>query len=455
MAASIDLSIFKDYDVRGTYPTQMNGDVIRATAHAIVRKFHPKTVAICRDMRLSGEELRNAFVETFTSLGINVYDAGLVGTEMQYFIAGTKDYDLVIMISASHNPPEFNGFKMVMKGPVAVSGDSGMYAVRDLIKEGPLPEASQKGTVTMINVWEEWKKKLLTLVDVSTFKKLKVVIDAGNGMGGVIADYMLKGTAIEVIPLFFEPDGHFPNHVPNPLIPANNEALKAKVLETHADLGVTFDGDADRMFLMDDKGRLLPGTITTALLSRYILKNHPGETIIYNAICGRIVPKVIETSGGKGLRFRVGHSPIKQKMRELNAVFAGEHSGHYYHRDFFFAESGIGTAMMIFALLSGENKKLSAFNDEFAIYPASGEINFVISDIPGAVTALKTGFPDATSIDEIDGISVWYPTFWFNVRASKTEPLLRLNVEADNDAILADITATLTKKIEALGGKKK
>lgn len=455
MTSQIDLSIFKDYDVRGTYPNQMNAEVIRATTYAIVRKFHPTSVAICRDMRLSGEELRNAFVETFTSLGVNVYDAGLVGTEMQYYIAGTRDYDLVIMISASHNPPEYNGFKMVMKGPVAVSGDSGMYEVRDLIKEGPLPKAQKEGTVTMIDIWDQWKKKLLSLVDVSTFKKMNVVIDAGNGMAGKIAEYMLGGTNISVTPLFFEPDGRFPNHVPNPLIPANNEALKAKILEIRADLGVTFDGDADRMFLVDDKGRFVPGTITTALLARYILKNHPGETVLYNAICGRIVPKVIEEYGGKPIRVRVGHSPIKLKMRETNAIFAGEHSGHYYHRDFFFAETGIGTAMMIFSLLSQEGKKLSELYDELNVYPPSGEINFIMSDIPAAVKAIKDGFSDAASKDEIDGITVWYPTYWFNVRASKTEPLIRLNVEADNDMLLKEKTDMLISKMESLGGKKK
>lgn len=455
MAVPIDLSIFKDYDVRGVYPTQINGEVIKAVAHAIVRQFNPKTVAICRDMRLSGDEIRNAFVEVFTSLGIDVADAGLVGTEFQYYIAGTKDYDLVIMISASHNPPEYNGIKLVQKGPVAVSGESGLYAVRDLIKEGPLPPTERKGTVAMIDVWNEWKTKIWSLIDVSALKPLTVVADAGNGMAGKIIPYALEGTAVKVTPLFFELDGHFPNHVPNPLIPQNNKTLEAKLLELHADVGITFDGDADRMFLVDDKGRLISGTITAALLSRYILKKHPGETILYNAICGRIVPKVIEQYKGKAIRVRVGHSPIKQKMLETNAIFAGEHSGHYYHRDFFRAESGIGTAMMIFALLSEETKKLSELVDEMDIYPASGEINFVISDIPKAVEAIKNGFPDATSIDELDGISVWYPTYWFNVRASKTEPLMRLNVEADTKELLDGKVTELVAKIEGLGGKRK
>lgn len=452
---AFDLSIFKDYDVRGTYPNQINGQVAGAIAHAIVRKFSPKTIAICRDMRLSGQELFDGFSSVFTSLGIDVYDAGLVGTEMQYFIAGTKPYDLVIMISASHNPPEYNGFKLVKRGPIAVTSDSGLYEIRDLLKEGPLPKSSSPGKIIPIDVMDEWKAKVLSLIDKSSLKPLSVVVDAGNGMAGKLVTKVFSGLPMKVTPLFFDLDGSFPNHVPNPLIDANNKALIAKILEMHAAIGLTFDGDADRMFLVDDKGRIVSGTITTALLARYILKKHPGELILYNAICGRVVPKVVAEAGGRSKRVRVGHSYIKTYMRETGAIFAGEHSGHYYHRDFFMAESGVLTALMVLSLVSQENKKLSQMVDELNIYPASGEINFVINDIPKAVESIKTGFPDATSIDELDGISVWYKNYWFNVRASKTEPLLRLNVEADNKQILAAKTQELINKIESLGGKRK
>ena len=445
------LSIFKDYDVRGTYPNQINGAIASEIAHAIVRKFQPKTVAICRDMRLSGEEIRNGFVEVFTSLGINVYDAGVVGTEMQYYIAGTKDYDLVIMISASHNPPEYNGFKMVKKGPIAVTSDSGMYEVRDLIAEGALPPAATQGVVTMIDVWDEWKKKVLSLVDVTTFKKMKIVADAGNGMAGKIVPAIFETLPFELVPLYFELDGHFPNHTPNPLIPKNNEMLQKTILEQHADLGLTFDGDADRMFLVDDKGRMVSGTITTALLARYILKKNPGETILYNAICGRIVPKIITEYGGKPQRVRVGHSYIKTYMKETGAIFAGEHSGHYYNRDFYRAESGVLTALMVLSLLSTETKKLSEFVDELDIYPASGEINFTTDAIPAIIESIRTGFADAASKDELDGMSVWYPTYWFNVRASKTEPVIRLNVEADTKEILEAKTHELMDFMKSMG----
>lgn len=452
---NIDLSIFKDYDVRGTYPKQINGDSAKTIAYAIVRRFSPKSVGICRDMRLSGQELRDGFVSVFTDLGVDVYDAGLVGTEMQYYIAGTKPYDLVLMISASHNPPEYNGFKLVKKGPVAITSESGLYEIRDLIVQGPLPAAPVKGKVTMIDVMDEWKQKVQSLVDLSTFKPLKVVVDAGNGMAGKLVPKGFEGLPFQLIPLFMELNGAFPNHVPNPLIESNNKALIETVVKENASVGLTFDGDADRMFLIDDKGRFVSGTITTAILSRYLLKKYPGELILYNAICGRIVPETITKFGGKFKRVRVGHSYIKTYMRETNAIFCGEHSGHYFWRNFYTAESGVLTALMILALLSTQDKKLSTYVDEFDKYPSSGEINFIVSDIPTVINAIKTGFSDAQSIDELDGISVWYKDYWFNVRASKTEPLLRLNVEADTKDILDTQIKQLVTKIESLGGKRK
>ena len=274
-------------------------------------------------------------------------------------------------------------------------------------------------------------------------------------MAGKLAPALYTGLPIQLTTLFMDLDGSFPNHVPNPLIPENNTALIQKVLETKADVGLTFDGDADRMFLVDDTGRFISGTVTTAMLARYYLKQYPGATILYNAICGRIVPQTIEKYGGKSKRVRVGYSYIKAAMKETNAVFCGEHSGHYFHKGYFNSETGVGTALMVMSLLSLENKKLSEIVDELNVYPASGEINFVIADIPAATQAIKTGFPDATSVDELDGISVWYKEYWFNVRASKTEPLLRLNVEADNKEILEAKTKELVAKIESLGGKRK
>lgn len=270
----IDTSIFKDYDIRGTYPNQINGAVVRALAQAIVQKFQPKSVAIGRDMRLSGPELSEAMIDVFSSLGVTVYDAGLIGTEIAYFIAGTKPYDLVLMLSASHNPSEYNGLKIVKRGPIAVTSDSGLGDIRNLLSESPLTKVQTKGEVAEINVLGEWKAKIQSLIDVSSLKPLKVVVDAGNGMAGKLLPKGFEGLPFAVIPLFFDLDGRFPNHVPNPLIESNNKTLIETVLKENADIGLTFDGDADRLFLIDDKGRFVSGTITTAILSQYILEKH-------------------------------------------------------------------------------------------------------------------------------------------------------------------------------------
>jgi phosphomannomutase len=451
----MDLSIFKDYDIRGVYPRQINGDVAVAIAHGIVRKFEPKSVVIGRDMRLSGLEIKDALSKTFSSLGIDVYDMGLVGTEMMSFVAGAYPYDLVIQISASHNPPEYNGMKMTRIGALPVSADTGLRDIRNFIADGPLPNTEKHGKVTTIDVYSAWKEKILSLVDVTTIKQMTVVVDAGNGMAGKLAPVLYAGLPIQLTPLFMELDGSFPNHVPNPLIESNNTTLIETVLAKRADIGLTFDGDADRMFLIDDKGRFISGTVTAAMLARYYLKQFPGSMILYNAICGRIVPQTIQKYGGKSQRVRVGYSYIKAAMKETNAVFCGEHSGHYFHRDFYNSETGVGTALMVMSLISQDGRKLSDIVDELNIYPASGEINFAVSDIPSVTHAIKTGFPDAQSIDELDGVSVWYKDYWFNVRASKTEPLLRLNVEADTKELLDAKTKELVTKIESLGGRRK
>jgi phosphomannomutase len=451
----MDLSIFKDYDIRGIYPTQINGDVAVSIAHGIVRTFQPKSVVIGRDMRLSGPEIQDALTKTFSDLGVDVYDMGLVGTEMMSFVAGAYPYDLVIQISASHNPPEYNGMKMTRVGAVPVSADTGLRDIHDFIADGLLPKAAKPGKITAIDVYADWKAKLLSMVEVGTIKPLNVVVDAGNGMAGKLAPALYAGLPIQLTTLFMDLDGSFPNHVPNPLIESNNKTLIEAVVTKNADIGLTFDGDADRMFLIDDKGRFVSGTVTAAMLARYYLKQSPGSMILYNAICGRIVPQTIQKYGGKSQRVRVGYSYIKAAMKETNAIFCGEHSGHYFHRGFYNSETGVGTALMVMSLLSLEGRKLSEIVDELNIYPASGEINFVVADIPAAVGSIKAGFPDAESIDELDGVSVWYKTYWFNVRASKTEPLLRLNVEADTADILDTKTKELVAKIESLGGKRK
>ena len=449
---NIDLTIFKDYDIRGIYPTQLNGQVASAIGYAIVRKFHPKTVAICRDMRLSGEEIRDGLIGAFTACGIDVFDAGLTGTENAYFISGSMPYDMVIMISASHNPSQYNGLKIVLKGPVAVSGDSGLNDIKTLISEGPLPQAAKKGTVTQIDVIPKWQEKVLSLIDATKLKPLTIVVDAGNGMAGKLVPLIFEKLPFKIIPLYFDLDGKFPNHVPNPLVETNNKDLIAKMHEVHADMGLTFDGDADRVFFVDDTYRFVSGTLVTALLARHALELHPGEYVLYSAVCGRIVPQIIEKYKGKYERVRVGHSFMKNYMRKYHAIFAGEHSGHYYHRDYFNSESGVLTALMVLSLISVDGRRFSKLVDEVDLYPESGEINFTVQDIPSVVDAIKRQYQDAQSVDELDGLSVWYKTYWFNVRASKTEPLLRLNVEADTEEILKEKTGELVDLIKKRGG---
>lgn len=452
---TVDLSIFKDYDIRGVYPTQINGEIFAAIAHGIVKKFSPKSVAIGRDMRLSGEELKNALANEFVSLGIDVYDMGLVGTEMMSFVAGSKQYDLVIMISASHNPPEYNGMKMTRKGAIPVSSDTGIYEIRDFLSQGKISKVHTPGTIHFIDVYKEWKEKLLSIVNTQAIKPLTIVCDGGNGMAGKLAPELYNELPITLKVLFPELDGSFPNHTPNPLIVENNRSLMQAVINTQADMGFAFDGDADRMFIIDDKGRFVSGTVTTAILARYYLQKAPGSTILYNAICGRIVPQTIEKYGGKSKRVRVGYSYIKAAMKDTNAIFCGEHSGHYFHRDYYNSESGVLTALMVMLLVSAQSKKLSELVDELDIYPSSGEINFTVSDIPKTVEAIRASHTDAESVDDLDGLSIWYKTYWINVRASKTEPLLRLNVEADSKDILIKQTEALVNQLTALGAKRK
>lgn len=452
---SFELSIFKDYDIRGTYPDQLNAEVVTAIAHAIVRKFHPASVAVCRDMRVSGSELRDALMTALATVGVNVFDAGLTGTEIAYFIAGTKPYDMVIMLSASHNPPQYNGLKIMQKGPVSINSDNGLFDVRDLIAQGPMPAVAARGTVTPIDIWPEWKQKVFSLVDRAAFKPLRVVADAGNGMAGKLIPMIFDGLPFQLTPLYFELDGTFPHHTPNPLIEENNKDLVAKMKEVAADVGLAFDGDADRVFFIDDTGRFVSGTVITALLARYFLKKNPGAFILYSAVCGRVVPETVSHAGGQSKRVRVGHSYMKNYMREYNAIFGGEHSGHYYHHDYFFSETGVGTALMVLELISVDGRKFSEIVNEFEKYPASGEINFTVPDTQSIMDKLQASHTDAASVDTLDGLSVWYAGWWFNVRASHTEPLLRLNVEANTKAVLDTQTQSLVTAIVSMGGKRK
>jgi phosphomannomutase len=357
------------------------------------------------------------------------------------------------MISASHNPPKYNGFKIVKRGAAGVSGETGIYALRDLVtSDATFADAATRGTVTEHDVLEDWVDHAMAIIDSGPMKPLKVVVDAGNGMAGKVIPVVAKKLPIQVTPMFFELDGTFPNHLANPLLEETHGPIIEEIKKQRADLGIMFDGDGDRMFLMDETGRFVAGTITTAMVATQMLAKEPGSAILYNAICGRVVPQQVEKLGGKAHRVRVGHTIIKEKMREHNAIFAGEHSGHYFFKKNFSADSGLIAALVVLELMSEKGKKLSELVHEFDIYPASGEINFNVEDKDAMMKSLEAHFKDAQSSDWLDGVSIWYPDWWANIRPSNTQPVLRLNVEADNQAILDQRTQEIIKYIESNGG---
>jgi len=456
----INPKIFKDYDIRAEMGTELDEDGVRRIARAFAALFQPKVVAVGHDMRLTGEMVGQAMMEEFSAMGVDVLNLGLISTDASYYAAGKLDTDYVVMITASHNPPRYNGMKITKRGGQSLDGESAIYPLRDKALSDeviePSPQAAQHpGKITVVeNVLAEFAQHALSLVDVSHIAPLKVLIDAGNGMAGAILPPVLEKMPIQVEKMYFELDGNFPNHLANPLIEEGQKQARAKLQAGGFDLGVLFDGDGDRMFLMDEQGRFIPGTITTAMVAKQILQQYPGETILYNAICGRVVPEVIAQNGGQGQRTRVGHSIIKKVMRETNAVFAGEHSGHYFFRDFFGADSGLVAMLYALEYISSQHKPVSAIVAEFDIYPQSGEMNFAVEDKDGMMAALEEQFKGQTkSIDHLDGVSIWFDTWWANLRPSNTQPVIRLNVEADTPEILDERVKELVAFIESRGGK--
>ncbi len=447
-------SIFKDYDIRAVVDEQLDLAGVKRIGQGLVELFKPSRIAVGYDMRNSSPEWKEALISGITTQGADVIDLGLIATDMTYFAAGTLDVDLAVMISASHNPPQFNGFKIVKRGAIGVSGNSGIYELRDLvISDHEFIPAAQSGLVTSQDILEDWVNHAISMVDVKQIKPLKVVIDAGNGMAGKIIPAIEDQLPIQVIPLYFELDGTFPNHLANPLLPETWDTIQETIAEEKADLGIMFDGDGDRMFLFDEQGNFISGTITTAMVAAQMLKKFPRSTILYNAICGRVVPETVANLGGKSQRVRVGHTLIKEDMRKYDGLFAGEHSGHYYFRDNFSADSGLIASLVVLELISQENKRMSELVTQFDLYPSSGEINFSVEDKAEMMKALETKFADAESSDWLDGVSIWYPTWWANIRPSNTQPVLRLNVEADNQQILQEKTAEIKSFILSHGGE--
>ncbi|MDX6503402.1 MAG: phosphomannomutase, partial [Gaiellaceae bacterium] len=398
---------------------------------AYVEEFEPARIAVGRDMRTMGESMQAALTRGAVDGGAEVLDIGLVGTEMLYFAVGSLELDGGICCTASHNPKEYTGMKVVRRGALPVGGDSGLAEVRDRALRGFEAPAKQ-GSATPYDIWPAFVERVLSFVDVDAIKPLRVVVDAANGMGGRMLEPVLERLPqLDVVRCYFEPDGTFPNHEPNPLLPENREFIVGKVTEEGAELGIAFDGDADRCFFVDDTGEFVPGDFVTALLAESILEREPGAKILYDVRASWAVPRTVEAAGGIPLINRVGHAFIKHRMREEGAAFGGEVSGHYYFRDFSQADTGIVPALLVLELLSKRGKKLSQLLEPYrSRYFITGEINSRVDDVPLKLLELKERFGREGRVSHLDGLSVEFDDWHFNVRPSNTEPLLRLNLEA-------------------------
>ncbi|CAN2214248.1 {ManB} Phosphomannomutase [Candidatus Nanopelagicaceae bacterium] len=432
-------SIFKAYDIRGLVDKELTPDFAFATGVAVAKfleiEREPGTVVIGEDMRPSSPTLASAFSAGVTSQGLDVIRIGLASTDMLYFASGKLNLPGA-MFTASHNPAAYNGIKLCLSGARPIGKESGLVTIENFVKEGTPMAMRNLGLEKSQNLLEAYVDHLLTLVDVTNIRPLKIVIDAGNGMGGYTAPAVFKRLNAEVIEMYFELDGTFPNHEANPIDPANLVDLQKAVKKHKADIGLAFDGDADRCFLVDENGELVNPSALTSLIATRELKRYPASNIIYNLISSRAVKEVVEESGGSAVRSRVGHSYIKKLMAETNAVFGGEHSGHFYFRDFWKADSGMLAALHAIAALGETKATLSQLLKSYNRYHSSGEINSTVADAKAAMDQIEEiyGKMDGVDVDHLDGLTINGDTWWFNLRASNTEPLLRLNVEASTEA---------------------
>ncbi|WP_171163108.1 phosphomannomutase/phosphoglucomutase [Streptomyces sp. I05A-00742] len=440
-----DLSqLVKAYDVRGVVPDQWDEALAELFGAAFAKVTEADAIVVGHDMRPSSPGLARAFARGAAARGADVTEIGLCSTDQLYFASGHLGLPGA-MFTASHNPAQYNGIKMCRAGAAPVGQDTGLAEIRALVEDwsengAPEPVAAT-GTLTRRDTLADYAAHLRSLVDLRTIRPLKTVVDAGNGMGGHTVPTVLEGLPVDLIALYFELDGTFPNHEANPLDPKNLVDLQAKVRETGADIGLAFDGDADRCFVVDENGDPVSPSAITALVAARELAKHPGGTVIHNLITSWSVPEVVRENGGKPVRTRVGHSFIKQEMARTGAIFGGEHSAHYYFRDFWNADTGMLAALHVLAALGGQGGPLSELVREYDRYAASGEINSTVADQPGRAAAVKAAYADREDVelDELDGLTVTARDWWFNLRASNTEPLLRLNVEARDAATVARI----------------
>jgi phosphomannomutase len=436
----LDPSVFKAYDVRGIHPTELDEDGAYRIGRGYVEEFEPRTVAIGRDTRLSSPSMAAAAIEGAADGGADVLDLGLVGTEMVYYAVGDLGLDGGICVTASHNPPEYTGMKIVRRGARPVGGDSGLDRVRRRAEAG-FDDVRRRGTVREEDVWAGFVEKVLSFVDEAGFRPLRVVVDAANGMAGTMLPPVLERLPqLDVVRCYFEPDGSFPNHEPNPLLPENRAFIVEKTRSEGAQLGVAYDGDADRCFFVDDTGEFVPGDFVTALLARAMLAKEPGAKIIYDVRASWAVPRAIEEAGGVPLINRVGHAFIKDRMRKEDALFAGEVSAHYYFRDFSQADTGVVPFLVMLELLSQSDRPLSELLAPYRErYFLTGELNTPVADVALKLQELKERYTAAGGrISHLDGISVDFDEWHFNVRPSNTEPLLRLNLEALSEPLMEE-----------------
>ncbi|MBW3580154.1 MAG: phosphomannomutase/phosphoglucomutase [Actinobacteria bacterium] len=451
MAPVLD-SIFKAYDIRGTVPDQLDADVCRRIGAAFARFAESDRVLVARDMRPSGEELVSAFAEGATGQGVDVIDLGLASTDLIYFAAGHLDAPGA-MFTASHNPAQYNGIKLCLSGARPVGQDTGLAKVKQWAAEGLDPLEGGQGSVSRQDLLGVYADHVRSFVDVGLLAPLRLVADTANGMGGLVAPAVFEGLPFDVDYLFPELDGTFPNHPADPIQRENLRDLQAAVLEREADVGLAFDGDADRVFLVDERARPLSGSLTTGLVATGMLAKHSGATILYNLICSKAVPEIIAEHGGKGVRTRVGHSFIKQTMAETGAVFGGEHSGHYYFRENYRADSGLVAALVVLEQLSVAGVTLSELVAPLDRYANSGEINTPVDDPEATIDHVAEAFADADADqDRLDGLTVDLGSWWFNLRPSNTEPLLRLNLEAPTEEECEARTADVVELIRQVGG---
>lgn len=445
--------VFKAYDIRGLVDSELTEDLIYQIGAAMVNALEISksnsgagAIVIGRDMRESGIRYCKAFTAGVVDSGVDVIDIGLASTDQLYFASGKLNLPGA-MFTASHNPASYNGIKLCRAGAKPVGAETGLTQIKELVQRGMGAKATTLGNVQQLDLLSDYAKYLHQIVGITEVKPMKIVVDAGNGMAGHTAPRVLDIPGLEVVPMYFELDGTFPNHEANPIDPKNLVELQRKVIEAGADLGLAFDGDADRCFIVDNEGELVSPSALTALIANQFLLSFPKSTIVHNLITSKAVPEIVNEKGGIAVRTRVGHSFIKQVMAEHNAIFGGEHSGHFYFRDFWFADSGMLAALFAISELAKSEHTFHKLISDYARYPQSGEINSKVPNVVESMDRIVAAFADGNQIDRLDGVTVTSDQWWLNVRPSNTEPLVRLNVEANTQDRLAEITQAALKVI--------